>query len=1278
MSKVIFKRCVSLLCVLAVALSAFIFVISVQGENLAVVAASGEGNLLINGSFEADNADSANLPTGWVFKDKTDITYTLSDTAQVGEQSLCITAQKDNAKFSLYPEKASETGKISGLKTGIYTLSFYIKGNSAVSLRYISEGVNNSERVYNEDAAELQDWLYCKQTFAVGNDGILEFSICSTQEGMNKGSKLFIDNIILSMNTALFNGDFEGADNIPSVNTNIVVNSGFEDGYVTDKQLGGFTNVGDETVNIFCAENGSELASGYYFKTFTSQGNKVAINTDSNYVYNGNRSLKVSNIVKDGLNNRVHIVPENATKTKKMNNKTVLFTSDLTEEAYKVKVYVKIATESNTAPVEIIAYDWDSATEKVVSSTTSVTPDSNGWYCLEANINTSSGYLGFSVSCSYGNQKAMDFYLDNLTVTESKSTKKSDVQNGGFENGTVTDKQVGGYTNVGDETPNIFCANNGNELTYGYYFKTFTSQGNKVAINTDSNYVYSGNRSLKVSNIVKDGLNNRFHIVPENATETKKIDNKTVLFTSGLTKSAYKVKVYVKISTENNTAPVEMVAYDWDSKTFKVVSSTASVTPDSNGWYCLEANINTSSGYLGVSISCSYGNQKAMDVYLDDFSITESEPIKVDYITNGGFENGTVTDKQVGGFTNVGDETLNIFCAENGSELASGYYFKTFTSQGNKAEINTNSSYVYEGSRSLKFSNILDSSLNNRIHLVPESASVTKKIDSKTVLFTPGFASGTYVIECYVKIATENNTAPVQIVTYNWAAGTKTVAASTNSTVADANGWYNLKAEITVATDGYLGFSISCEYGNSRAMSFYLDKLSVVDKTEEPDEEDDEPIFYETDIPYWKSDIATANSNILSLTEDTFTGDKALKVTLNGVESSSITPSFSEYMIKSGYSMLVFSAKGKATLTVTIVTDSGELKKEFELGQNWKKYLIKDIEVKKDETIKRILFTFEDEGKDSENYLDSVQLYSQVGPAKITENFEIISGDRSICLPCVADGYSVAVKSISDENIIAKNGKITKPQYNTVVDIVLSVTNINDKTDTADSHKISVMVLGTNGEKPEESAKIQTRVDTETNVSVTASMLNATKFKAFALSEDNKYFNFLYIDEKDVAGFFRAVLTPKDSYKGELEFKFPVDSSYNGKTVTVVYRLESEATGSVEAVVKNGFISVKANETGHFLILSEKPVVDNNKPQETPVIPDENQPNDTPDDDQNGQGGDNTQDNKPDDSLEESQPVHRVMVDYTLVYSIIIVSVSLILMIIEITATIIATKKARK
>ena len=105
-------------------------VVSVVGAANAAVptasVASGEGNYLINGGFEADSellTDSGNITTGWVLNNTKNITPALCDDAHGGEQSLKIDLSGTDSDFTLLPSIADENGKITNLKMGVYYLS---------------------------------------------------------------------------------------------------------------------------------------------------------------------------------------------------------------------------------------------------------------------------------------------------------------------------------------------------------------------------------------------------------------------------------------------------------------------------------------------------------------------------------------------------------------------------------------------------------------------------------------------------------------------------------------------------------------------------------------------------------------------------------------------------------------------------------------------------------------------------------------------------------------------------------------------------------------------------------------------------------------------------------------------------------------------------------------------------------------------------------------------------------------------------------------------------
>ncbi|MGB8453444.1 MAG: putative Ig domain-containing protein [Anaerocolumna sp.] len=79
--------------------------------------------------------------------------------------------------------------------------------------------------------------------------------------------------------------------------------------------------------------------------------------------------------------------------------------------------------------------------------------------------------------------------------------------------------------------------------------------------------------------------------------------------------------------------------------------------------------------------------------------------------------------------------------------------------------------------------------------------------------------------------------------------------------------------------------------------------------------------------------------------------------------------------------------------------------------------------------------------------------------SKITDIDNPEEGTAKLTLPKLPDGYSISVKSSSDESVIATDGTITSPLNDTLVSLVLTVTKESDGT-TADTPSIPVLVQG--------------------------------------------------------------------------------------------------------------------------------------------------------------------------------------------------------------------------
>ncbi len=335
----------------------------------------------------------------------------------------------------------------------------------------------------------------------------------------------------------------------------------------------------------------------------------------------------------------------------------------------------------------------------------------------------------------------------------------------------------------------------------------------------------------------------------------------------------------------------------------------------------------------------------------------------------------------------------------------------------------------------------------------------------------------------------------------------------------------------------------------------------------------------------------TDNQNMVTIDNtDVAYGDKALSITPVG-NIVTVKPDKAPFGFTNGYYMLVLWAKGSGEMKITANISDGSSENPFvkteQLSGNWSKYIYKDIEVSEGFSITDFDISFSDNAK-----IDAVQMYRQIGPGTALDGVYEEIVDNKLSLIGAPDGYKLNIDDCSQKDILALDGTITTPKFNTNVEYTYTVENVNDDTDKA-FRTVTLTVLGTDGERPAETMPsdfaIRTLTDSENGVSVTGNLTSKAQLEVIPLDENSQYYSTLLLDEYDVQKFYNIFVIPASAVEGELTFTFDVDAKYNGQTIIVSYYDKIERSAKeTSAVVSDGKVTVTVARDGAFMLLTKK------------------------------------------------------------------------------------------
>jgi len=245
-----------------------------------------------------------------------------------------------------------------------------------------------------------------------------------------------------------------------------------------------------------------------------------------------------------------------------------------------------------------------------------ITEDNGGWYKVESTTpwKCSEMNIGFfNVQSSGG---TVDFYIDNLSITESESGQKM-VENGGFEE-------------ITEPTPPPLPPEPSGEDTVGATITEFGNTETIAGLEYSTIDAYEGERAI---HITKGG---------EMTTPTK------LGLTSGET---YNISFMIKGTLTTSNGMYLRMGWGYTSNAAKIKSDNngvfsvesgagdgiLKVTADSDGWYKVESIIPWTCSEMNIGFFNVQSGGGTSDFYIDNLSIVDSKT-GAEMVENGGFE----------------------------------------------------------------------------------------------------------------------------------------------------------------------------------------------------------------------------------------------------------------------------------------------------------------------------------------------------------------------------------------------------------------------------------------------------------------------------------------------------------------------------------------------------------------------------------------------------------------------------------------------------------------
>ena len=343
----------------------------------------------------------------------------------------------------------------------------------------------------------------------------------------------------------------------------------------------------------------------------------------------------------------------------------------------------------------------------------------------------------------------------------------------------------------------------------------------------------------------------------------------------------------------------------------------------------------------------------------------------------------------------------------------------------------------------------------------------------------------------------------------------------------------------------------------------------------------------ESKIPYW----VASDESVISIQEDAVSGERALKAAFAGAGSVTVATIDAPFGFGPGYYTLSFQTKGTGSVQVEAraYSASGEeviLDKETDVSTVWKETIFQGIDIPEGYKLKSLAFTLSTEAA-GDIFLDAIQMYEQLGPGAALDDVVVENRGSVLFLDGAPEGYEVSLHSSSDSAVLALDGAITIPKNDVSVDYRYVIVNKNDENDKAISQKHTLYVKGTEGEASEFSQR--TITDADTGIAVTGLMKEDAAIQVRVLGNSHEYYSQALKEGYDSIGLYNVYLIPKSAYRGAVIVDFKIDSSYNGKEITIV-QINRDTKERVEltGVVSNGILSLNVADDGAFMLQIKK------------------------------------------------------------------------------------------
>ncbi len=607
---------------------------------------------------------------------------------------------------------------------------------------------------------------------------------------------------------------------------------------------------------------------------------------------------------------------------------------------------------------------------------------------------------------------ASDNLLDNASFEEATKVWSS-----------AAKKYGPGFTDkiVGNGQDNLLS-----DGWYGHnYLNSDTSK--RIYINHTSD-AFDGNYALNVN-------------IPFESSPLTIYPEAKTLKATAIESGFYSLTAWVK-STNTSSKSVMQVEYANGSKTEKL---TQKITPGTT-WHKIEIdgiylespdkNFSTFRSAGGIYILFIFAPDDSGEttyITIDNVCLKKSENM----LSGGSFESTTALSEDPG----YSDKTV---AHGQSNLLVNGWYGHNYwkndgsTSASLKPKIDHVKGDAVSGEHSLKIKLPADSGV--KFNCYP-------KLDS---LNTTDITEGYYSYSIWVK-SNNNGNSYFEIKTTDGKVYKKFIPVTDTWQKVTINSIY-LSDEVKIAeaegvqaagTGPYI--MLKCFGDASKTSYIQIDdaRLTRLDFLTNPD--------FEDGLSAWKPDNAGTNA-IAEASAEASKGAGSVKITLSD-ENAKLTlkeVSLPREGFAEGYYMLAFDAKGTSALNV----DANSTKYSAELTNEWKRFVVKDIDLKKG---KISSMSFNAEGK-GEVYIDNIEFYRQIGPGGLIDDMTVTQKDDKLIFPEVPEGYNLTILSSSNTNILALDGTFTCPEADTEIELVLKITNINDETDTAKTDPIELTV----------------------------------------------------------------------------------------------------------------------------------------------------------------------------------------------------------------------------